>query len=133
MAMIKRFKEVMLKLLALFLIGIGYLIWCKFTGIFIPCMFRKITGLYCPGCGATHLFISLAKLDFIGAFWANPVMFVLLPLLFVILLYYIINYIKYGEIKSSRTINILIWISIISLTIFAVIRNIIYLLEMRGM
>lgn len=29
----------------------------------IPCMFNKITGLYCPGCGITRAVIALMKLD----------------------------------------------------------------------
>lgn len=31
------------------------------TDIDMPCSFRSITGIYCPGCGGTHAVCSLAR------------------------------------------------------------------------
>jgi Protein of unknown function (DUF2752) len=36
------------------------------------CLFRSLTGLPCPTCGATHAVVALAHLDPISAFGANP-------------------------------------------------------------
>ena len=55
--------------------------WLKVTGIGIPCIFRKITGWYCPGCGITTLILCISEQDFVGAFRANPFLFVTSPFL----------------------------------------------------
>lgn len=46
-------------------------------GIYIPCLFRKFTGFYCPGCGITRMFLSILQLDFYQAFRYNPLVFIL--------------------------------------------------------
>ncbi|PIU19970.1 MAG: hypothetical protein COT18_04715 [Elusimicrobia bacterium CG08_land_8_20_14_0_20_59_10] len=45
------------------------------------CFFRALTGLPCPGCGMTHAFLALGRLDFAGAFAHNPLVFPLAALL----------------------------------------------------
>ena len=62
-------------------VGVIYFCWLKVTGIGIPCIFRKITGWYCPGCGITTLILCISEQDFVGAFWANPFLFVTSPFL----------------------------------------------------
>ncbi len=71
-------------------LGISYFFWLKITHIPIPCIFRKITGLRCPGCGITTMIMRSAKLDFSGAFAANPFLFVTAPLLLGELVYYVV-------------------------------------------
>lgn len=44
----------------------------------IPCLFHKITNLYCPGCGITRMIFSIIELDFYQAFRYNPLLFILL-------------------------------------------------------
>lgn len=58
-------------------IGLAYYIWIRATGLAIPCFYLKTTGLLCPGCGMTNMFLALAKLDFAGAYRCNPAMFLL--------------------------------------------------------
>ena len=31
--------------------GLGYALWVRLTGLALPCPFRAVTGLLCPGCG----------------------------------------------------------------------------------
>ncbi len=45
-------------------------------GIGIPCAFRSITGLECPGCGNTRAAFALLQLDIAAAFGYNPMFFV---------------------------------------------------------
>ena len=44
------------------------------------CPFKAVTGLPCPGCGMTHAFLALGRLDFAGAWAANPLAFPLAAL-----------------------------------------------------
>ncbi len=46
----------------------------------IPCPFRLVTGLKCPGCGITTMILALGRGDLSAALAANPFLFVTLPL-----------------------------------------------------
>ncbi len=74
----KRLRRAIGKIYAGFL-GIGGLFYLLVgpLGVEIPCFYRATTGLLCPGCGSSRMFLSLIKLDFIGAFSLNPVVFCL--------------------------------------------------------
>lgn len=37
-----------------------------------PCIFRKATGIYCPGCGSTRALRALFRGDFLAALRYNP-------------------------------------------------------------
>jgi len=41
-------------------------------GYGIPCLFHRITGLLCPGCGNTRAALALLRLQFREAFSYNP-------------------------------------------------------------
>lgn len=62
------------------IICFGFLFLYLKLGIYIPCLFRKLTGFYCPGCGITRMFLSLLQLDFYQAFRYNPLVFILFAL-----------------------------------------------------
>lgn len=119
----RRALNIFIKIALVILIGILYLLFGKLTGFYIPCFFRKITGFYCPGCGITHLCLSIFQGDFIGAFESNPVIFIFLPIWIFIFIFYIVNFIKTGKFKFSIFQNIILWISVFSLFIFAFYRN----------
>ncbi len=42
-----------------------------FNGIGIPCLFRKLTGLLCPGCGNSRAAMALLRLDLRSALGHN--------------------------------------------------------------
>lgn len=42
-----------------------------FNGIGIPCLFRKSTGLLCPGCGNSRAAMALLRLDLLSALQYN--------------------------------------------------------------
>ncbi|MBF0313384.1 MAG: DUF2752 domain-containing protein [Oligoflexia bacterium] len=50
------------------------------------CLFHRITGLRCPGCGMTHALVSLSRGDFQSAFYFNPFCYLLLLMLLCYLL-----------------------------------------------
>lgn len=53
------------------------------AGIGIPCLFRRITGLLCPGCGNSRAALALLRLDLAAALEYN----LLFPLEFAYLLW----------------------------------------------
>ena len=101
-------------------IGILIIIVLFQCGIGIPCIFHKITGFYCPGCGLTRALISLIKLDFYQAFRYNILLMTLLPIYLIYLFY---KYILKGKKKIPN------WVCYVLLAIiigFAILRNIPY-------
>ena len=93
----------------------------KKYNIYIPCIFHKITGLYCPGCGITRMIISTINFKFYQAFRYNPLMFILTPFFAGYYLFYYIYWLKDKKI----VINNKIWYLILTFVIlYAVLRNI---------
>ena len=45
------------------LLGLAYGCFADITGISVPCPVRYLTGVLCPGCGITTLFLSVAHGD----------------------------------------------------------------------
>ena len=62
----------------------AYLVFVNLTRLGLPCVFRLVTGLKCPGCGTTTMCAALLRGDIHAAFHANPFLLVTLPLFFVI-------------------------------------------------
>lgn len=44
-----------------------------------PCVFHRLTGLYCPGCGSTRCFYHLVHLNVWEAWRSNPLTVLVLP------------------------------------------------------
>lgn len=73
-----RFQKTVVKAY-LWILGIGgaYVLWIKRTGTGIACVVNASTGLLCPGCGCSRMFLALLRLD-LGAAWRhNAVVLVL--------------------------------------------------------
>ena len=51
------------------------------------CSFKKMTGLYCPGCGGSRAVIALARLNFIDSFRKNAVILVSIVLYLVFMIW----------------------------------------------
>lgn len=109
-----------------FIISIGviiliYILSLITTGTGIPCLIRKLTNLYCPGCGITRMFISLFSLNFYQAFRYNPLMFTYLILY---IIYTLINHICVHLKKSKIPLNNGVYITLIIIAIaFGILRN----------
>lgn len=71
----------------LVLAAVGLLLilgFCSLSGLLRPeriappCLFHRVTGLNCPGCGGTRALSAMLRLDFATAFWYNPLITCLL-------------------------------------------------------
>lgn len=108
----------LINILIIFLILIIYYFFNVFFQFSIPCLFNKITHLYCPGCGITRMLFSLIKLDFYQAFRYNPLIFILLIFSLLIIAY---NLIFHKKIKFSQNFN---YILLAIIVLYGIIRNV---------
>ncbi len=82
---------------------------------FLPsCPFHSLTGLLCPGCGSTRAMHQLVHGHFAAAFWYNPLLVTLLP----VVVYLAVRKDK-GCVKPA-----LIWVLLAVIVAFGVLRNI---------
>ena len=64
------------------IVGIFYYLFNPLENSWMPqCVFHKLTGLQCMGCGAQRMAHSLLHGDFRGAFQANALLLCFLPFL----------------------------------------------------
>ena len=71
----------------LLLAGIVYYIIGSHIGFFIKCPLHKYFGLDCPGCGATRMAVAMIHGNYYQAFRFNPLIFFLLPEMFIMVSY----------------------------------------------
>ena len=95
------FKQHCPKYAVVFCYAAAYLLTSRFE---MGCIWKKVIGLPCPGCGYSRALLAAAKLDFVAAWQFHP-LFWLFPLL-------ILLFIKDGRIfqleKANRILVILI-------------------------
>ena len=120
-----RLRKTAIVYISLLFGGIVYAIICSWLGFGIPCVFREVTGLQCPGCGISRMCIALLKLDLRGAFAANPVALVLLPFLGAILADITVRYVKTGSKETKGWSTILGCVILVVLILFGIIRNLV--------
>ncbi len=108
---------------ALLVVGCIYALVCRWLGWGIPCLFRLATGWQCPGCGVSRMCLALLRLDFAGAWQANPALLCLTPLLAAIAADMTVRYVRTGLATPKGWSQIATWIAIIALLVFGILRN----------
>lgn len=104
---------------------LAYYLLLTFFNVGIPCLFHKFTGLLCPGCGITRMILSILRLDFKSAFQYNQVIFIFSPIILYFITRLYISWLKSENYKLSLFENIVVYIMLIVLLIFGIVRNII--------
>lgn len=121
----ERLRRVLLIWGGLGLLGLVYAwIVSRFGGI--PCIYRTVTGLRCPGCGVTHMCLSLLRGDLAGAFRANAAVLCLLPVLTWLLVHQSVRYVKQGTLRLLPWEEKLTWAMAAVLLLFGVARNLFF-------
>ena len=110
--------------LSILIIALIHIFRINYQLFFLPCLFNRLTGLYCPGCGGTRSVISLINGHPIASLKYNP-----------IVIYGVAIYAWYMlsntiELLSKHTIKIgmkyrdfYLWLGLGILLLFFFIRN----------
>ena len=113
-------KKNLIKYFFIVILGISFIYIILDYNIGIPCIFHKITNLYCPGCGITRCLKSILTLNFYQAFRYNILITILLPFFIFYFIYSIV-------LKKDFKIPNYIWyILLFIIILFGVFRNIPY-------
>lgn len=105
--------------------GLAYALWVRATGLALPCPFRAVTGLLCPGCGVTRLCLALLRGDWAGAWRANPALLPMLPILAALAVRLSVRYVREGSAVLTRRENALVWVLTALLAAWGILRNLI--------
>ncbi len=119
-----RAKKEIIRIGTVLLAGFFYALFVNVTGLAVPCVFHLVTGLQCPSCGVTHMFMAMLHLDFKEAFESNQAIFLLLPFIVLLLGFYSVTYIKTGSRKLKKWQEVVIFLVCTCLLLFGIVRNI---------
>ena len=107
---------------AVLALGLAYTLWGTATGLWLPCPFHALTGLECPGCGVTRMCLSLLRLDWAGAWAANPGLLLLGPVMLALGCVRAVRYVRTGG-RASRGEQRCAWVLAAALVGYGVLRN----------
>lgn len=114
---------IILLVLVLFL-SIIHFYQVNYQFFLLPCLFYKITGLYCPGCGGTRSVQALLNGHLVSSIRYNPIV---LYGVFIYLWYMISNTIEHVSMHKIKIgmkyRDIYLWVGLAILILFCFIRN----------
>ena len=91
-------------------------------GFFPPCLFHRLTGWSCPGCGATRAAHELLHGNLAGAWRDNALLVCALPFCVGLALRVFVRR-RRGESRLPVFRPLALWVSLVALAGFAVLRN----------
>ena len=114
-------KKILIIYGVIFGAGVLYAFLILHTPFRIPCLFREVTGLQCPGCGTSRMALALMRFDIPAAFAYNPVAFFSFPAWFLISICAFVGRPK--ALRNSKNLLRILYINIVVYMIFAIFRN----------
>ena len=114
-------KKILVIYGTIFSAGVLYAFLILHTPFRIPCLFREVTGLQCPGCGTSRMALALMRFDIPAAFAYNPIAFFSFPAWFLISICAFVGRPK--ALRSSKNLLRILYINIVIYMIFAIFRN----------
>lgn len=120
-------KSSLRRLFALgFLLGLAVIIYIYHPATslrMIPCPFREITGLYCPGCGSIRALTQVAQGNLRKAVQHNVLAVIFLPLLIWVILSNIKLVLTGKALPYPQLPAPAIWLLLFLFILFALLRN----------
>ena len=119
----RRLKKLLVMAGAVLGIGIGYMLFVQLTGWGIPCVFHLMTGLQCPGCGISRMFMALARGDIPLAAQYNLLVLCLLPFGALLACYKARQYVLAGKTPMGKVETAFYIVAFLLCVIFFIVRN----------
>lgn len=118
-----RSKKVLRAGIILLCAGLFYAFFLLRSGVGIPCLFYRLTGFKCPGCGVSRMCLALLRGDFGEAFRQNRAVLMLLPAGVYLAVSWCIGYIRSGSRLLCGASKWVAWGMVVVLVAFGVARN----------
>ncbi len=95
------------------------------NGFSVGCVFKRFTGLLCPGCGNTRATFALFRLDFMGMLRYN--LLYPLEMLYLARIYFVCakNYMKNGKVSYPVRPDAVDIICLVCIAVWWIVRNVI--------
>ena len=119
-----RIKRIVKPTAIVLAIGFTYLLLHELTGFSLHCPFRTVLHIYCPGCGIGRMCFHIYHGEIYEAFSSNCVAFCLLPVVLADAVFHAYRYIRYGDGRLCKAEQIALWVFVVILIVFAVVRNV---------
>lgn len=122
----KRIIKIISIVLFLVILLLGYYFLNYKFNLGIPCIFYKITGYKCPGCGITRAIFSLLKGNIKNAIYYNKLLFIAGPFIIIYIIYkfYIYIYDKKESKKAKIIIKYTTYFLLLISILYSILRNI---------
>lgn len=119
----KRLHAILKKTGIALTVGLAYALFVRLTGWGIPCIFSVLTGIKCPGCGISRMFLALLELDFAAAARYNLLVLCMLPFALALGIYKTCQYVKTGKTSMGTIEKIFYCVCFALCIVFCVLRN----------
>lgn len=114
--------RIAIKIAIAILVGVIYYLLITYTPFSPKCYIRELTGLKCPGCGITHMFVDMFHLNFKQAFFDNAMVFIMWPFILAEIIYVLWLHEVKRDLPKWNSIVLYIYYGL--LLGFMVVRNI---------
>ena len=118
-----RLRKVLCTAAVLLCAGLFYALFTLRTGWSVPCLFRTLTGLKCPGCGVSRLCLAVLHGDLAAAFRYNRAVLLLTPAGIYVVAAWCAGYIRSGERVLRGAPKAAAWAIAGTLIAFGIARN----------
>ncbi|MDL2324504.1 DUF2752 domain-containing protein [Ruminococcaceae bacterium OttesenSCG-928-A16] len=104
-------------------IGIVLVAVYQLWGVGIPCLFYRVTRLYCPGCGTMRAVVALTRLNLPGALRYNALFVATLPVLLGLAVWQAVCYLRGKPFKTGPLSWALVAVFAVCVVVFTILRN----------
>ena len=120
----KRLAFLIAVAVAVLSIGFAYYFAVKTLGGGLPCPIYTATGIYCPGCGITRMFMSLFSGNIVSALKYNAMVMILMPFVVFYGVRWSCEFVKNGRLGRMKKADLIaVWIVVALIVIFCILRN----------
>ena len=119
-----RIRKIICRDAVLLSAGCLYAVFVRLTGLAVPCIFKKITGWECPGCGITRACIALISGHLRESFSYNPFLYFVAPCILYLVIHGDVNYVRKGTYRQNTADTVLTYFLIAAALVFGVVRNV---------
>lgn len=112
-------------ILTVLIVSLIYIFPINYQRLLPPCLFLKLTGIYCPGCGGTRSVQALLHGSILSSLRYNPIVFYGFIVYFWFMLSNTIETLSKHKIKiGMKYRDIYFWIGLGIVLVYCVFRNI---------